>query len=197
MLARGRGRRTRPDLDYILLCLIRMHKDASGYQLRSFIEESTSYLYRAHLSQIYPALKRLNEDGLVTCYVEEREGKPDLKLYQITDEGIAVCEEWLQTPPEFENTRESVNRQLMRLILMGHLEPEKVIAYIDHCIEALSEARKEHEENNLHREMTFVGDLDPKIRARYETIWKHEYTNVLEKYDLQLDHLRRLRTELA
>ncbi|MDO4533198.1 MAG: PadR family transcriptional regulator [Coriobacteriia bacterium] len=196
MPVKGRRRRTRPELDCILLCLIRMHKDASGYQLRAFIEESTAYLYRAHLSQIYPALKRLHDDGLVTCYVQERTGKPDLKLYQITEEGIAVAEEWLTSAPEFDSTRESASRQLMRLVLMGHLEPEQIIAYVDDCIEVLSEAAAQHRENNLLSEVSFLADLDSDTRNRYELIWKHESGLIQEKYDLQLEHLRQLRAEL-
>ena len=196
MLAKGRRRRTRPELDCILLCLIRMHKDVSGYQLRAFIEESTAYLYRAHLSQIYPALKRLHDDGLVTCFVQERTGKPDLKLYRITDEGIAVAEEWLSSAPEFDSTREGASRQLMRLILMGHLNSEQVIAYIDECIGALSEAAEQHRESNLLSEVSFLAELEPEIRYRYERIWKHECGLIQEKYDLQLKHLRQLRAEL-
>ena len=197
MASRGNKRGKQPDLDYVLLCLIRIHGDASGYQLRTFIEESTGYLYRAHLSQIYPALKRLNELGWVTFTEVVREGKPDLKLYQITDDGIAAAEKWLTSPFKFDATRESADRFLMRLVLMGHLESDKIVRYIDECFDAINDSRQQYEESSLERKLAFLSDKTPDVCARYELIWQKELAFVLAEYDLRLECLRDLRDSLS
>lgn len=186
----------RPDLDCVILCLLRMHEDASGYQLRAFIEESTGYLYRAHLSQIYPALRRLNEADLVTCTVVARDGKPDLKLYRTTERGVRVSEEWLTEPFALERTRTSSDWFFLRIVFMGHLRPDIIVDYIDMGIEALEQQRLQHEENNLQAEMSFLTEQDPVVRGRYETIWSSELSFVLEEYDVRLKWLRLLRARL-
>ena len=195
MVSRGRRTADRPELEYVLLCLIRMHGDASGYQLGLFVEQSTGYLYKAHLSQIYPALKRLHKDGLVTFSEVVREGKPDLKLYRITPAGIEVSEEWLTTPYSFEHTRDNADRFLMRLVFMGHLAPDHVVAYIDDGIEALSERCAYFENRNLDVEMAFLTDDDTDVRERYRSIWGFELSFLREEYALRVQHLKKLREE--
>ena len=193
----GGPKEKRPDLDYVLLCLINMHEDASGYQLRSFIEESTGYLYRAHLSQIYPALKRLHESRLVTLREVAREGKPDLKLYRITEAGKEVAHEWLLRPYEFKNTRDNGDKLFMRLVLMGHLEPEQTVRFIEAGIRELEQQREQHRENDLKREMEYLTVDDEAVRDRYRIIWGQELSFVLAEYDLRIERLRRIRDELA
>jgi DNA-binding PadR family transcriptional regulator len=174
-----------------------MHEDASGYQLRSFVGQSTGYLYRAHLSQIYPALKRLYNSGLVTMHEVTREGKPDLKLYRITEAGREAAHEWLLRPYEFKNTRENGDKFFMRLVFMGHLEPEKAIQYIDSGIDELQHQREIHANNNLRREMEYLTVKDQDIRDRYAIIWDQELSFVLAEYDLRIEWLRKIRDKLA
>lgn len=185
------------DLDYVLLCLINMHEDASGYQLKSFMEKSTGYLYRAHLSQIYPALKRLHASEMVTLREVAREGKPDLKLYRITEKGQKAAYEWLCQPYEFKNTRENGDKLFMRLVFMGHLEPERTLQYIDRGIQELQQQRAQHAENNLKREMEYLTVDDEETRNRYAIIWDHELAFVLAEYDLRIEWLQKIRDKLA
>ena len=197
-MVRSEGRKVkRPELDYVLLCLIRMHEDASGYQLHAFIQESTGFLYKAHLSQIYPSLKRLNESGLVTFTEVVREGKPDLKLYRVTDAGVAASEEWLLRPFEFEYTRESADRFFMRLVFMGHLPSEEVLRCLDRGIEELSRQRDLHSQKTLETEMSFLTVQDPEVRDRYERIWERELAFFIAEYDLRIECLRKLRARLS
>jgi DNA-binding PadR family transcriptional regulator len=195
-LSRGRKEELK-DLDYVLLCLINMHEDASGYQLKSFMEKSTGYLYRAHLSQIYPALKRLHESGMVTMREVAREGKPDLKLYRITEAGQQASFDWLNQPYEFRNTRENGDKLFMRLVFMGHLEPEKTLQYIDMGIRELQRQRDEHADNNLKRELEYLTVTDPEIRNRYAIIWDQELSFVLAEYDLRIEWLHKIRNLLV
>jgi hypothetical protein len=67
---------------------------------------------------------------------------------------------------------------------------------VDDCIEVLIEAAAQHRENNLLSEVSFLADVEPETRDRYELIWKHESELIQQKYDLQLEHLRQLRAEL-
>ena len=186
-----------PDLDYILLCLIRMRPDISGYQLRTIINESTGFFFHAHLSQIYPALRRLTEQGLVEFSQVKRESQPDLKLYRITDAGCAVSSEWLTRPFPFENTRANTDRYFLKLILMGHLEPEEIVRYIDQGIEAFTAERESTASGNLQTERAYAQDIESPAHERYLTIWDHEFSFVLREFDERIEWLRALRAEFV
>ncbi|WP_018698204.1 PadR family transcriptional regulator [Amorphus coralli] len=71
------------------LCLaILQHGDATGYEIKKMsVEGEYSYFVDASFGSIYPALARLEADGLVTVREETQPGKPARKIYSITDAG--------------------------------------------------------------------------------------------------------------
>jgi DNA-binding PadR family transcriptional regulator len=90
------------------LCLaILSFGDATGYEIR---KESTdgrfSYFEDASFGSIYPALARLESEGLVTVREEPQTGKPARKVYSITEAGRtefigSLCEP--QAPDTFKS----------------------------------------------------------------------------------------------
>ena len=148
------------------------------------------------MSQVYPSLKRLHEAGWVTYAEVQREGKPDLKLYRITEKGMAASREWLTSPFQFVGTRENADRFMLRLALMGCLEPDELITYLDAGIEALSKGRAIHMESDLEQKLAFIDDATPGALERYREIWQHESAYIMAEYDLQLGYLKKLRKSL-
>ena len=74
--------------------------DASGYEIKKFSTEgSFSYFVDISYGSIYPTLAKLETDGFVTCRTESQDGKPDKKVYSITDEGRREFVSALSTPP--------------------------------------------------------------------------------------------------
>ena len=71
------------------LCLAILHdKDASGYEIRKLSTEGDySFFVEASFGAIYPALARLEAEGLVTSHVEAQESRPAKKVYSITAAG--------------------------------------------------------------------------------------------------------------
>ncbi|WP_108395826.1 PadR family transcriptional regulator [Devosia submarina] len=71
------------------LCLsILFEGDATGYEIRrNCTEGECSYFLEASFGSIYPALARLEDDGLVTSRIEPQDGKPAKKIYSITEAG--------------------------------------------------------------------------------------------------------------
>jgi DNA-binding PadR family transcriptional regulator len=70
----------------------------TGYDIKKFIESSISNFWHESYGQIYPTLKALADDGLVTRNVEQQEGKPNRYVYSITDQGRDELREWLIEP---------------------------------------------------------------------------------------------------
>ena len=71
------------------ICLAILYDgEATGYEIRKLsVEGEYSYFIDASFGSIYPALAKLEVDGLVTSRVEMQEGKPAKKIYAITEAG--------------------------------------------------------------------------------------------------------------
>ena len=69
------------------LCLgILSLQEASGYEIKKDVEDGLfSHFIDASFGSIYPALTQLAAEGYVTVREEEQTGKPDKKVYAITD----------------------------------------------------------------------------------------------------------------
>lgn len=83
------------------LCLSILYcQDASGYEIRKLCTEGEgAYFVDASFGSIYPALAKLESEGLVTSRVEHQSGKPSKKIYAITDAGRATFVDALHEPP--------------------------------------------------------------------------------------------------
>src|SRR6266508_4499259 len=59
----------------------------TGYELKKFFDTSVAHFWNAELSQIYPALKAMESEGLVEMKVEVQNDRPNRKVYSITESG--------------------------------------------------------------------------------------------------------------
>jgi PadR family transcriptional regulator, regulatory protein AphA len=84
----------------------------SGYDIKKFMEQSTSNFWNESYGQIYPILKQLEEEGLATSHTEKQEGKPERYVYTLTDEGQEELRHWLTEPIEHTVER---NELLLKL----------------------------------------------------------------------------------
>jgi DNA-binding PadR family transcriptional regulator len=74
----------------------------SGYDIRDFISKGLSHFWNESYGNIYPVLRRLAEEGLVTRKTERGKGSPDRHVYSLTPRGRDVLLEWLQGETEEE-----------------------------------------------------------------------------------------------
>ncbi len=74
--------------------------DASGYEIKKYASEgSFSYFVDISYGSIYPTLSRLEADRLVVGETQSQDGKPDKKVYSITDAGRDEFVNALCAPP--------------------------------------------------------------------------------------------------
>ena len=83
------------------LCLgILSLKEASGYEIKKEIEDGMfRHFIDASYGSIYPALTQMNAEGLLTVRAEEQSGRPDKKVYGITEAGRAALTKGLSVVP--------------------------------------------------------------------------------------------------
>lgn len=70
----------------------------SGYEIKQFIDQSLNHFWKISYGQIYPTLKRLEQDELATIQITSQEGKPDRKEYFLTSKGKEIFKAWLEQP---------------------------------------------------------------------------------------------------
>jgi DNA-binding PadR family transcriptional regulator len=75
-------------MDVRTLCLgLLCYGEACGYDLKKRFETDLRHFYTAGFGSIYPALAELADAGLVSCRAIPQDGKPDRKVYRITEAG--------------------------------------------------------------------------------------------------------------
>jgi len=105
---------------------------ASGYDLKKHFESTFGHFFAAGFGSIYPALSSLADNGLVTCEHIPQEGKPDRKVYEITDAGMTFLLEALQDPAPCHKIRSD----FLATICFAHLMPSAQIeAVLDNRLE--------------------------------------------------------------
>ena len=90
-------------LPHVLLGMLA--EPASGYDLKQKFEQSVRYFWYAELSQIYPALARLEENGMLTSKKAPSEKGPSRRVYSRTVKGKNELKSWLADGPVLRTER--------------------------------------------------------------------------------------------
>ena len=101
--------------------------EASGYDLKKQFESSFGHFFAAGYGSIYPALSALADSGLVECRHVPQEGKPDRKVYRITDAGREQLLKQLDNPAPTHKLRSEFLATLCFAHLMSRDQVEKVL----------------------------------------------------------------------
>jgi DNA-binding PadR family transcriptional regulator len=133
-------------IKYAILGLLH-YKDMHGYQIKKHIERNFGYMWSINYGQIYPNLKHLADEGLVTMREYNRAGKkgPQRKLYSLTEAGRRAFSLWLGDNPE----KNMILRDpfLMRFVFYGFGERERSLEVIDDQIKLWSKLLSKRREN--------------------------------------------------
>jgi len=81
-------------LRHALLGLLTAHP-MSGYDLTKVFDRSVAYMWHAPHSQIYPELRRMEGDGLVTAESTRRGQRGVKRIYSITPAGVEEFRRWV------------------------------------------------------------------------------------------------------
>ena len=84
-------------LEHALLVAL-SERPASGLELTRRFEKSLGFFWHATHQQIYRVLKRMEEAGWVAVDVVAQSGRPDKKVYTVSDGGHAELVRWLAEP---------------------------------------------------------------------------------------------------
>jgi PadR family transcriptional regulator AphA len=103
-------------LNHLLLGVTR--DGATGYEIKRAFEEGLRHIWNAELSQIYPALERLEERGLLTSSKAPGERGAAKRVYKLSPQGESELSQWLCSDPVLHDERHPF---LVQLVLLGGL----------------------------------------------------------------------------
>jgi len=135
-------------------------KPGSGYDLLQHFKGGLGYFWNAKHQQIYQQLKKLTEQEFITFSLEQQNGKPDKKVYKITELGIKELKRWLSGSVK----PNKINDALLVKLYGGHLIEE------DNLVNELKCHQQTHEKiynNLLEIEQTYLNSSLPS-REKYK-----------------------------
>jgi PadR family transcriptional regulator AphA len=126
---------------YTLLGMLAF-RSATGYDIKKAMSQTTDHFWSESDGAIYPILKHLLKEELVTLSLEnEQSGRPR-KVYSITKAGRAELEEWLCKEPLHHQGR---NELLLKVFFGEHVEPKVTVEHITKFRARFAEKLKEYE----------------------------------------------------
>lgn len=102
--------------------------DMTGYEIRKRLNEMVGYFWQEPSASVYPALKALEEDGLVTAQRETPESGPARIRYRVTPAGRAAFGAWIVQDPAPTAMR---NEFALKLLFGNLAGPETMLRFIE------------------------------------------------------------------
>jgi DNA-binding PadR family transcriptional regulator len=136
---------------YVILGLLSIEGNKSGYDIRKAVESSVGYFWGESYGQIYPTLKRLAAEGLIVASKSVSRPKQRRQEYSLTDAGHARLREWLALPFENDPPR---NEFLLKLFFGREAAPGVAIQHV-----------RDLQEKN-RRMLTTLQELETMARAQ-------------------------------
>lgn len=112
---------------YAILGGLSVTPNLSGYDMRKGIQNSIGYFWGESFGQIYPALKRLADEGLIAQSDSTLNGRKRRQTYVITEAGRTVLRQWLALPFHNEPPR---NEFLLKLFFSHEAAPGVAAAHV-------------------------------------------------------------------
>jgi DNA-binding PadR family transcriptional regulator len=112
---------------YVILGLL-THEDMTGYDIKKRVDNIISNFWSAGYGQIYPALRMLEQEGLVNKSTTDASKGTEKFIYSITESGRSRLLEWLTAQGEKEQLKYEI---LIKLFFGNNLSKGKNLQRIE------------------------------------------------------------------
>lgn len=187
-------------IEYAILGLLSW-QPLTGYDIKKMFEGSPALYWSGNNNQIYKALVKLHEDGLVSREVELQENSPSRKIYTITAAGKALLRKWVLSEPEIPQIKNAFLIQLAWADLLtteeldGLLENYETDMRMQVAMLQLQEKQKSLSPSGVPRDVYINPALARTPREIF--LWQAIQENWLAYYQHELDWVVQLRQELT
>lgn len=88
----------------------------TGYDLAEVFDRGTGFFWSAGQAQIYPELRKMERQGLLTAKVMQR-GLRARRVYAVTEAGLSELQSWLKEAPVYGPDRDRDSEKLRAMYL--------------------------------------------------------------------------------
>ena len=149
-------------LSHAILGLLSI-QSMSGYDLKHLaFEQTIAHFWQADQAQIYRTLDKMAEAGWISSQLEIQDGRPNRKIYSLTDTGHAELERWLRTDQPLPVYREAF---LVQLFFAEQLPPDVILEQVEKHIAG-------HQARLLTYENIPLPQLDDTAIENREIFWR-------------------------
>ncbi|MFC1717850.1 PadR family transcriptional regulator [Candidatus Poribacteria bacterium] len=107
----------------------------TGYDLRKVFATTPMGHFSSSPGAIYPALKRLEEDGLIEGVVEGKNTLRPKRVYTLTEKGAEVLRQQISQPVAQDDIIWRMDELMLRFVFMDHiLGQEKAVNFLKEFI---------------------------------------------------------------
>ncbi|MHB1910615.1 MAG: PadR family transcriptional regulator [Acidimicrobiales bacterium] len=158
-------------LKYVLLGLL-AGRPRHGYELKSVFEDLLAGTWALNVAQIYTALARLDDDGLVACEKVPQEQVPDRKVYSLTPSGQAELARWAKEPVVGAvSVRDEFVLKIMVATMAEGADPKGLVwAQRDVSLKALADLIRLRDQSELALPTAMLVDA-AVLRVRADLEW--------------------------
>lgn len=90
----------------------------SGYDIKKMADMSISHFWSENYGHIYPVLRTLESEAMVSKESQQTPGRPPKSVYRITEKGARELTQWLMKPVQHHPLR---NELLLKIFLAQDL----------------------------------------------------------------------------
>lgn len=141
-------------------------RPCSGYDLAKQFDGSVGFFWHASHQQIYRELTKLEQQGWVTAEAIAQAGKPDKKIFSVTESGKTVLKDWIAQPSKGSPTKDD----LLVKLFVGHLVPPATVQTTLHHQRAQHVATLAAYRDIESKYFLNCENLSPSARFQYITL---------------------------
>ena len=139
--------------------------EGTGYGIAKKFQGTFNYFWNASHQQVYQELGKLSNDGLVEFTSVEQSGKPDKKIYRITEKGHQELIKWIGIPNELPKVKD----ELVVKLVVGHLVDPQILR--TQMLRAKELHKTKLEALHIFEQEHFSEELPaPEVRLRHLTL---------------------------
>ncbi|NEP61540.1 MAG: PadR family transcriptional regulator [Symploca sp. SIO2G7] len=176
-------------LAHTILALLAQRPD-SGYDISKRFDEGLSCYWKATQQQVYRELSKMESQGWVSFEKIPQAGRPDKKVYSITDSGWTELTRWYTKL----SSRTQIREDLLVKVMIGYKMPRELLLKELRHRQALHQAQLD--EYRAREEMC-LAESEPTVELQFKYLtlkrgiafeeswitWCTDVLTFLEQYD--------------
>ena len=160
----------------------------TGYEIKQFFRNVIHHFWSVSDGQLYPTLKKMHEDGLISLKVVQQKGTANKHVYSITEKGREQFGHWLREPvTKFEELKEPF---VLKVFFFSKLSREEVLDHLrtqlelhSRILEEIRGVRDTYEESvsPYQRLIGYAGILYVEVRI----LWLARMIDLVEQGQIE------------